>query len=144
MEIGSVKIEYHSQEHNAETWSGFELGSTFVGWGRKLGYIILNSCVSSAVMEVARRLVWRCLVDDPVLFFRIILEQVTKRDKQVRWTACFVVFLSMSTYFILVNFWCVFVSLHSYSMRFSSSTKFLLNRVLLNSSGNTGKPVTLI
>ena len=35
-------------------------------------------------MEVARRLVWRCLVDDPVLFFRTILEQLTKKDKQVR------------------------------------------------------------
>ena len=34
-------------------------------------------------MEVARRLVWRCLVDDPVLFFRTILEQLTKKDKQV-------------------------------------------------------------
>ena len=34
-------------------------------------------------MEVARRLVWRCLVDDPVLFFRTILEQFTKKDKQV-------------------------------------------------------------
>ena len=38
---------------------------------------------SSSVMEVARRLVWRCLVDDPVLFFRTILEQLTKKDKQV-------------------------------------------------------------
>ena len=36
-------------------------------------------------MEVARRLVWRCLVDDPVLFFRTILEQLTKKDKQVSW-----------------------------------------------------------
>ena len=26
---------------------------------------------------------WRCLVDDPVLFFRTILEQFTKKDKQV-------------------------------------------------------------
>ena len=34
-------------------------------------------------MEVARRLVWQFLVDDPVLFFRTILEQFTKKDKQV-------------------------------------------------------------
>ncbi|XP_015761100.1 PREDICTED: protein unc-80 homolog [Acropora digitifera] len=35
-----------------------------------------------AVMEVARRLVWQFLVDDSVLFFRTILEQFTKKDKQ--------------------------------------------------------------
>ena len=34
-------------------------------------------------MEGAYRVIWNCLVDNPVLFFRTILEQITKKDKQV-------------------------------------------------------------
>ena len=55
-------------------------------WTYTVNHLLsFHLCVPSLVMEVARRLVWRCLVDDPVLFFRTILEQFTKKDKQVSW-----------------------------------------------------------
>lgn len=55
-------------------------------WTHTVNHLLsFHLCVPSLVMEVARRLVWRCLVDDPVLFFRTILEQFTKKDKQVSW-----------------------------------------------------------
>ena len=57
--------------------------SKATGCGSKILAHWYNPFVVSSVMEVARRLVWRCLVDDPVLFFRTILEQLTKKDKQV-------------------------------------------------------------
>lgn len=36
-----------------------------------------------AVSEVARKVVWTCLVEDPVLFLRHFLEKITHRDRQV-------------------------------------------------------------
>ncbi|PFX29002.1 protein unc-80 homolog isoform X2 [Stylophora pistillata] len=69
-----------SQQVEAELWP--QAVSSAIPDIIKMMDDVLVDSDKIAVMEVARRLVWRCLVDDPVLFFRIILEQVTKRDKQ--------------------------------------------------------------
>ena len=43
---------------------------------------------------------WRCLVDDPVLFFRTILEQFTKKDQQVSSQSFIQVFVVVVVVFI--------------------------------------------
>ena len=36
-----------------------------------------------AVGNYAHQVVWKCLVDDPDLFFRTVYEKITKSDRQV-------------------------------------------------------------
>jgi len=69
-----------SQQVEAELWP--QAVSSAIPDIIKMMDDVLVDSDKIAVMEVARRLVWRCLVDDPVLFFRTILEQLTKKDKQ--------------------------------------------------------------
>ncbi|CAH3019143.1 unnamed protein product [Porites evermanni] len=69
-----------SQQVDAELWPQ-AVSSSIPDIIKMMDDIMVDS-EKVAVMEVARRLVWRCLVDDPVLFFRTILEQFTKKDKQ--------------------------------------------------------------
>jgi len=69
-----------SQQVDAELWP--QAVSSAIPDIIKMMEDVMVDSEKLAVMEVARRLVWRCLVDDPVLFFRTILEQFTKKDKQ--------------------------------------------------------------
>jgi hypothetical protein len=38
-----------------------------------------------SVNEVAEKVIWNCMVEDPVLFLRHFLEKLTHRDKLVRY-----------------------------------------------------------
>ena len=40
-------------------------------------------CVLFAVSEVAEKIIWNCLVEDPILFLRHFLEKLTHKDKYV-------------------------------------------------------------
>ncbi|KAK3733911.1 hypothetical protein QZH41_000981 [Actinostola sp. cb2023] len=65
---------------NAELWPS-ALSSAIPHIIKLLDDVLVDSN-KTAVMEVAYRIIWNCLVEDPVLFFRTILEDITKRDKQ--------------------------------------------------------------
>lgn len=36
-----------------------------------------------AVSDVAKKVIWSCIVEDPALFLRHFLEKLTNRDRQV-------------------------------------------------------------
>lgn len=44
---------------------------------------LLTLSLFFSVSEMAMRILWDCLVDDPTLFFRTFFEEITKANKQV-------------------------------------------------------------
>ncbi|XP_048588212.1 protein unc-80 homolog isoform X2 [Nematostella vectensis] len=78
--LEDMTADGESHQVNADMWPA-AFSSAVPHIIRLLDDVLVDTN-KTAVMTVAYRLVWNSLIEDPVLFFRTILEEVTKKDKQ--------------------------------------------------------------